>query len=99
MGRPAGIATLRYFAEHWRKRSAEFRQADFGMAIRYEDFISNKEYRQKLISYLEIDIPPANDFTQSSRVDWESADKSKLSFTERYLLGKWLADEIKKWKY
>lgn len=39
MGRLAGHATLKYYADHWRTRAMQFRQADFGLTMRYEDFI------------------------------------------------------------
>jgi hypothetical protein len=99
MGRPAGHATLHYYAEHWRARSAQFREAGFGMALRYEDFISDPALRNKLMDYLEIDTRPPEDFTETSRLDWTTRDKSDLTRWERGWISYWLSEEMKQWGY
>jgi hypothetical protein len=99
MERPASQATLRYFCEHWLTRAAQFRQADFGMAFRYEDFIGDAGLRDRLMDYLEIDSRPAEDFIQSSRVDWMTRDTSRLTAWERGWIRHWLGGEMGHWKY
>lgn len=99
MGRPAGHATLHYYTEHWRTRSAQFREADFGMTLRYEDFISDPILRNKLMDYLEINTCSPSDFTETSRVDWSTGDKSDLTRWERGWIRHWLSEEIKRWGY
>lgn len=35
MGQPAGHATLKYYADHWRTRAMQYRQTDFGLALHH----------------------------------------------------------------
>lgn len=99
MERPASMTTLRYYAEHWRSRAAGFRQADFGMTLRYEDFVADVLLQRKLMDYLEIDTLPPEDFTRTSKVDWTTRDTSELTAWERWWAKHWMADEMKHWGY
>lgn len=99
MGRPAGHATLKYYAEHWRTRSMQFRQAGFGLALRYEDFIADPALQGRLLDYLEIGTRPPADFIRSSQVDWKAENQARLGAWERARLRYWLADEMKQWGY
>jgi len=99
MGRLPGHATLHYFAEHWKKNSAQFREADFGMILRYEDFISDPALRNRLMDYLEVHHRPPADFTETSKVDWIVSDKSELTRWERGWIRHWLSAEMKRWGY
>lgn len=99
MGRPAGHATLRYYADHWRSRSMQFRQADFGLTLRYEDFITDPALQQRVLDYLEISARPPADFIRTSQIDWRAANQSHLSAWEHARLRYWLADEMKQWGY
>lgn len=99
MGQAPGHATLHYYAEHWRLRSAQFRDADFGISLRYEDFVSDAALRDKLMDYLEIDARPPADFAEHSKVDWTTRDRSELSRWERGLLRYWLRGEMQQWGY
>lgn len=99
MGRQAGHATLYYYAEHWRVRSAQFRVADFGMTLRYEDFITDPALRNTLMDYLEIDARPPADFTETSKADWTTGDTSDLTYLERVWIRYWLSAEMKQWGY
>jgi hypothetical protein len=99
MGRPAGHATLKYYAEHWRTRSMQFRQADFGFTLRYEDFVAEPALQERLLEYLEIDARPPADFTRTSQVDWKATNQAPLDAWERARLRYWLADEMKQWGY
>ncbi len=99
IGRNAGLRTLFYFSEHWRRRASEFRTADFGMAVRYEDFVRDSMLRKRLMEYLEIEHSPDDDFVESSKVDWKTRDRSGLTVWERCWLRYWLADEMSRWGY
>jgi len=99
MGMPAGHATLRHFAEHWRTRAMQFRQADFGLTLRYEDFIANPALQIRVLDYLDIRSRPPADFTRTSQVDWKANNQSQFSAWERARLHYWLGDEMKKWGY
>lgn len=99
MGRRAGHATLKYFAEHWRTRSMQFRQAEFGLTLRYEDFVSDPALQDKVLDYLDVDSRPPVNFTRTSQVDWRAANQTPLDMLERARLRHWLADEMKKWGY
>lgn len=99
MGRPAGHATLKYYAEHWRTRSMQFRQADFGLTLRYEDFTADPALQDRVLDYLDIQGRPPADFTRTSQVDWKASNQSTLSAWERARLRYWLGDEMKRWGY
>jgi hypothetical protein len=99
MGRPAGHATLKFYADHWRTRSMQFRQADFGLTLRYEDFIADPALQTRVLDYLEIGARPPADFIRISQVDWRPANQSPLSAWERLRLRYWLGDEMKQWGY
>lgn len=99
MGRPAGHDTLRHYAEHWRRHTQEFRQADFGLTLRYEDFVADAALRQRMLDHLGIEHEPPADFVQNSRVDWKAGNQSHLTAWERLRLRYWLGAEMKRWGY
>ena len=99
LGKDNSHATLKYFATHWLTRAEQFRQANFGLTLRYEDFVSNPLQQQKLLSFLEIAAPPPKNFIQNSKVDWQTKDCSELSTWERARLRYWLGAEMKNWHY
>jgi len=99
MGRPASRATLRFYAEHWRRRASDFRHADFGLALRYEDYIADVSLQRKLMDYLEINSLPPENFTRTSKVDWSASNTSELTAWERWWAKHWMADEMKHWGY
>lgn len=99
IGRPASLATLRYYAQHWLTRSRQFRQANFGFAVRYEDFVNDASVRARLLDHLGIAHAPPDDFVASSRVDWQTRDERKLTVFERVMLHYWLGDEMRAWEY
>jgi sulfotransferase family protein len=99
MARQPGHKTLKYFAEHWRTRAIQFRQADFGLVLRYEDFVADPTLQEKLIDHLGMTVSPPRDFVDRSQIDWEANDSSELSLWERARLQYWLGDEMKHWGY
>lgn len=74
--------TIVYFARHWYKLAKEFREADFGLLVRYEDLVSTPETVKKVFNYVGVSkIPP--DFIQESFVDWRtSSHQARLSWAE-----------------
>ncbi len=99
MGRTAGHATLKYYADHWRTRAMQFRQADFGLTLRYEDFIVDPALQDRVLEYLGIQNRPPADFIRTSQVDWKASSQAPLSAWERVRLHYWLGDEMKHWGY
>lgn len=99
MGRPAGMATLKYYAHHWLVRSQQFRQSDIGLALRYEDFVEDPALRLNLLDHLQIKQRPTTDFVENSRVDWKTSNTDVLNRWERFWLHRWLGDEMKRWGY
>lgn len=99
IGRPASLSTLKFYCDHWRERAGEFRQVDFGLAVKYEDFIADESVRHRLLDYLEINAPPATDFIASSRIDWDSSNSGTLNLMERWLARHWLSEEMRHWGY
>lgn len=99
LGAPPGIRTLRRFARHWLERSSQFRTADFGFAMRYEDFVADDALRRRMLDYLGIQRAAPTDFVHNSRVDWKSDSTCRLSPWEQILLRRWLAREMREWGY
>lgn len=99
MGRPAGHATLKYHADHWRTRATQFRQADFGLKVRYEDFVADPALQILVLDYLDIQSRPPADFIRTSQVDWKASNQSQLGVWERARLRYWLGAEMKQWGY
>lgn len=99
MGRPAGHATLKYFSDHWLSRTIQFRQANFGLTLRYEDFIVDAALQNQVLDHLNILNRPPADFIRSSQVDWKASNQLQLGAWERVRLRYWLADEMKQWGY
>lgn len=99
MGRPAGHATLKHYADHWRTRAMQFRQADFGLTLRYEDFIVDPALQDRMLEYLGIRNKPPADFIRTSQVDWKASSDVPLSAWERARLRYWLGSEMKHWGY
>ena len=99
MGRPAGHATLKDYADHWRMRAMQFRQADFGLTLRYEDFIVDTALQVRVLDYLGIQNRPPADFIRTSQVDWKASNQSQLGAWERVRLRYWLGAEMKQWGY
>ncbi len=99
MGRPAGLATLKYYSDHWLARSRQFRESDLGLTLRYEDFVADAAIRTKVLEHVQIGHPPPADFIAESRVDWEPINKDSLSRWERLWLHRWLGKEMQHWGY
>lgn len=99
LGLTPGHTTLKYYADHWRTRSQQFRQADFGLVLRYEDFVAEADLQGRVLDYLGVSIRPSPDFVHSSRTDWKAHNMSKLSAWERARLRYWLRDEMLQWGY
>ncbi len=88
---------LQHYALHWKKLASEFREADFGRLIRYEDMISSEDSVRSLSEYLDISMP-AN-FVNESKVDWKTANNGELTRLERVRARFILSDEMKKHGY
>lgn len=99
MGRPANHATLKYYAMHWQTRAKQFRHADFGLPLRYEDFVTDPYVQNQTLDYLEIQSRPPADFIRTSQVDWKASNQSQLGVWERARLRYWLGAEMKQWGY
>lgn len=81
MDRPKDERALEYYAHHWVKLASEFRTADFGMLVRYEDFISQTSTANSLMSYLG--LPEIQtDFISESRVKGNVNNESGLGWRE-----------------
>lgn len=99
MGMTAGRETLAFYAEHWRHTSEQFRQAEFGMKIRYEDFVSDKSLQSQVMEFLDIDRRPPSDFIAKSQVDWKPDNASALDLWEKWQTRRHLGREMKNWGY
>lgn len=99
MGLPATHKTLKHYAEHWRSRSEQFRQADFGLTFRYEDFIADSSLQKQVLEYTNIQHAPPADFVGASQVDWKAKHQAPLSQWEKARIHYWLRDEMQHWGY
>ncbi len=89
---------LYYFANHWRKLSGEYRKAGFGLLIRFEDLVSDRNTTEKLGKYLGIESIPV-DFIETSHADWPTESKQGLSFKEKMRLRYLLKEEMGHYGY
>ena len=99
MARPSGKATVHYHCMHWLTRARQFRLADFGFALRYEDFLIDSDLQEALLRYLDLNTPPPRDFLKSSHVDWKAMNREELNLYERALIKRYLRKEMEAWGY
>lgn len=98
LDRPNDPHALEHYAGHWVRLAREFRKADFGMLVRYEDLVSSRESQNKLAAYLEIDSL-TQQFSESRHVDWQKSHNEALSFFERRRLARLVQHEVKEHGY
>lgn len=91
---PNGADPISFFADHWVKLAKEFREADFGYYIKYEELISSPDAVSELSNYLEIDSIP-KDFIRKSNADWSAENYKSLSFFEKRRLVRIVKSEMK----
>lgn len=97
MGHHGNAEPLAYYTDHWHRLAAEFREAEFGYRIRYEDLLSTPQAMDELTDYLGISLP--RDFAEKSRVDWQAENDQPLSFFERRRLHKIAGEEMERYGY
>jgi hypothetical protein len=88
IGRANDRNRLRFYATHWARLAREFRHADFGYLLRYEDLLAQDGIIKQLQDYLEIE-GLSKEFAQQSRVDWPSYNEQPLTLQEK-LFAIWL---------
>lgn len=86
-----------YYGNHWTRLAREFREANFGYLVRYEDLLTSSERLDDLSRYLGIAIAP--DFIKQSRADWGAENDSALSFLERRRLLRIARSEMEEYGY
>jgi len=85
-------------ANHWKILACEFKQADFGLLIRYEDLVNDPSTIDRIRHYLNIeDI--SYDFISRSRVDWESINNTPLNSIESIFIKTYLRKELALYNY
>lgn len=97
MGHQGDHEPVTFYAGHWQRLAAEFRGAEFGYRIRYEDLLSSPEAAAGLAKYLDVPLPL--DFAQKSRVDWEAHHQHALSYWERRRMLKVAGGEMEQYGY
>lgn len=97
LGHHGDAEPLAYYTNHWLRLAAEFRKAEFGYQIRYEDLLSSPQAMDELTDYLGISLPSG--FAEKSRVDWQAENDKPLSFFERRRLLKTAEDEMGRYGY
>jgi hypothetical protein len=98
MDSPDMANPVSFFANHWLKLAKEFRKADFGYKLKYEELINSPGVLTELSNYLEIDTIP-RDFIRKSNADWKAAHDNKLSFIEKRRLIKIVKSEMEAYAY
>jgi hypothetical protein len=84
---------VEHFARIWHDLARGFRDADFGYYLRYEDLIQDQHTLNGLQEYLGVDGLSAG-FIKSSRADWETSDRRRLTIRERFTAVSMLRDEM-----
>lgn len=95
---PGGRSPVRFFAEHWQRLAADFRQADFGLLVRYEDLVNDPDALLNLCKYLDIQPVDAN-FLRESRADWQAQNRAQLTAWERWQARRILGAEMRRHGY
>ena len=98
MGERNALRATANYTRHWRSLAKGFRNANFGLVVRYEDILNDQETVHKLRDYLEIGKLDSN-FAENSRADWTTKNKAELSFFEKRLISAIAKDEIKFYGY
>ncbi len=87
-----------YFSKLWRDLASEFKDANFGFYLRYEDLVKDEQILKDLQDYLEVD-GLSLDFVRNSRADWETANRQQLTFREKCTARRILGDEMRRHGY
>ena len=87
-----------YFSKLWCDLALEFKSAEFGLYLRYEDLINNDQTLKNLQDYLEVKSLSL-DFVRNNQADWKTANKLKLTFREKFTASRILGDEMRRHGY
>ncbi len=92
MDKNSSIKALEFYTRHWKKLAKEFREADFGKVVHYEELINNKSVLNELSEYTG--ISELNfDFIKKSKVDWKAEHSKSLNLFEKFYIRKVLSSE------
>lgn len=97
MGHHGDADPVTYYATHWQKLAGQFREAEFGFRVRYEDLLSFPRIMDDLVSYLGISLPV--DFAAKSRIDWKAENDRALTFFERWRMSRIAGEEMERYGY
>jgi hypothetical protein len=89
---------ISFFANHWVRLAKEFREADFGYHVKYEELINSPGAVSELFEYLEISSVP-QDFIKTSNANWNVRNTEDLSYFERRRLYRIVGPEREKAGY
>lgn len=84
---------LQYYARHWLKLASEFRQADFGMLVYYEELVRDADVLARLTDYMGL-AGVAEDFIGKSHADWKPENTCRLTWRERRKILSIVGDEM-----
>lgn len=98
LDRPNDARALEFYAEHWTRLAREFRQAEFGQLVKYEELITSAAVQERLGKYLDCEALNRN-FKKLSRADWASHNEKSLNFMEKRRLMRIARDEMQKYDY
>jgi hypothetical protein len=89
---------LGFFAVHWATLAKQFRSANFGMTLKFEELTSSDDIVFRLAEYLEVkNIAPQ--FPRQSRADWNAVTEEGLTRWEKRRLLKNVEEEMLQWGY
>lgn len=98
LDRPDDPKALEFYANHWARLAAEFRIAEFGQVVKYEELVSNPEVQDALGRLLGVS-ELSSQFKQVNRADWKSHHDKTLSFWERRRLSRIVCNEMRQYGY
>lgn len=98
LDRPGDPQALEYYAHHWARLAGEFRAADFGQLVKYEDLVSDTQAQERLGRHIGV-ADLSGQFTQVNRADWQSHHDQGLGFMERRRLSRIVDAEMRRYGY
>lgn len=97
MGHHGDADPVTYYSTHWQRLAGQFREAEFGLQVRYEDLLSSPRIIDDLVNYLGIPLPA--DFAAKSRIDWKAENDQVLTFFEQWRMSRIAGEEMERYGY
>lgn len=98
MDQKGSSVALQYYAQNWLKLASEFRQANFGMLVHYEELVRDGKVLAGISDYLGL-ANVSEDFIGKSHADWKPENSCRLTWLERRKILSIVGDEMHRHGY